>query len=138
MIGLDSLDVVSVVTAFAFQVVLTIHFALRRWRFATAMRYGPLVYALSVPTTAISIVLLMGGKTWSLWLGGFLYLVWALFGFAVEYVRGIEWRSPIRWSILGPYVCLYLATVMFYWWPLALPASRCGMVTRCSSLPAQY
>jgi hypothetical protein len=87
MIGLDSLDVVFVVTAFAFQVVLTIHFALRRWRFATAMRYGPLVYALSVPAAAISIVLLMGGKTWSLWLGGFLYLVWALFGFAVEYVR---------------------------------------------------
>lgn len=26
----------------------------------------------------------------------------------------------IRWPIFGPYVLLYLASVMFYWWPLAL------------------
>ncbi len=26
----------------------------------------------------------------------------------------------MRMSIAGPYVFLYLATVMFYWWPLAL------------------
>jgi hypothetical protein len=38
----------------------------------------------------------------------------------VEYVGEIEWRNPIRWPVFGPYVFLYLATVMFYWWPLAL------------------
>lgn len=42
-----------------------------------------------------------------------------LYGYYVEYIRGIEWRSPIRWSIGGLYLLLYLATVMFYWWPLA-------------------
>jgi len=67
-----------------------------------------------------SVILLLGGKTWSLWLSGFLFLVWAIFGYAVEYVKGIQWRSPIRWSIFGPYVFLYLATIMFYWWPLGL------------------
>ncbi|MCZ7546792.1 MAG: hypothetical protein M5R40_26195 [Anaerolineae bacterium] len=51
---------------------------------------------------------------------GFIYLIWAVFGFAVEYVQGIEWRNPIRWSIFGPYVVLYLATVMLYWWPVGL------------------
>jgi hypothetical protein len=35
-------------------------------------------------------------------------------------VKKIEWRSPVRWSVFGPYITLYLATVMFYWWPLAL------------------
>ena len=84
------------------------------------MKYGWVVYALSVPAAAVSVILLLNGKTWSLWLGGFLYLIWAIFGYIVEYVKGIKWRIPIRWSILVPYLLLYLSTVMFYWWPLAL------------------
>jgi hypothetical protein len=84
------------------------------------MRYGWIVYALSLPAAAVSVLLLLGGKPWWLWLGGFIYLVWAIFGYIVEYIKEIEWRNPIRWPIFGPYVVLYLATVMFYWWPLAL------------------
>ena len=121
MLGLDKLETLFVVWAFLFQVVLTIHFLLRRWCFDSyIMQYGWIVYALSVPAVAVSIILLRGGKTWSLWLGGFIYLVWAIYGYTVEYAKGIRWRSPIHWPIFGPYVLLYLATVMFYWWPLAL------------------
>jgi hypothetical protein len=120
MIGSDSLEILFVLTAFLFQIVLIIHFALRKWRFDLAMRHGWIVYALSIPAAAVSILLLLGGMTWSLWLGGFIYLIWAIYGYSVEYIKKIEWRSPIRWSIGGPYVVLYLATVMFYWWPLAL------------------
>lgn len=118
MSTLDNLEILFVVTAFLFQAVLIGHFALRKWRFNLAMRHGWLVYALSVPATAVSVILLAGGKSWTLWLGGILYLVWAIFGYTVEFVRGIEWRNPPRWSILGPYLTLYLATSMFYWWPL--------------------
>jgi len=118
---MDNLDSLFVITAFLFQVVLIIHFTLRKWTFdAYTMKYGWVVYALSVPAAAVSVILLLNGKTWSLWLGGFLYLIWAIFGYFVEYVKGIKWRIPIRWSILVPYLLLYLSTVMFYWWPLAL------------------
>ena len=118
---MDNLDSLFVITAFLFQVVLIIHFTLRKWAFdAYTMKYGWVVYALSVPAAAVSVILLLNGKTWSLWLGGFLYLIWAIFGYFVEYVKGIKWRIPIRWSILVPYLLLYLSTVMFYWWPLAL------------------
>ena len=113
------METLFVVTALLFQIVLIVHFALRRWRFELAMRYGPIVYALSLPAALVSGVLLLSGRAWWLWLGGFLYLAWAAFGYTVEYVRRIEWRSPIRWPIFGPYITLYLATVMFYWWPLA-------------------
>lgn len=120
MDGLDNYDRLYVAVALLFQIVLIIHFALRRWRFAFALRYGPAVYALSVPAALVSVVLLSGGRPWWLWLGGFLFLAWAAFGYMVEYVRRIEWRRPpIRWPVFGPYVLLYLATVMFYWWPLA-------------------
>ena len=120
MLGLDSLEFLFVVSAFLFQIVLNIHFALRRWHFDLAMRYGWIVYALSVPAATVSLLLLLGGKPWSLWLGGFIYLIWATLGYTVEYVKDIQWRNPIRWSIFAPYIFLYLATVMFYWWPLAL------------------
>jgi hypothetical protein len=43
MSGLNNMEVVFVVTAFLFQIILIIHFALRKWRFNTAMRYGPIV-----------------------------------------------------------------------------------------------
>ena len=121
MVGLDNLEVLFVVWAFLFQIILIIHFSLRKWSFHVyTLKYGWIVYTLSVPAIAISTLLLLGGKTWSLWLGGFIFLIWATYGYTVEYTKGIQWRNPIRWPIFGPYVFLYLATIMFYWWPLGL------------------
>lgn len=119
MFGSDPFETLFVISAFLFQIVLIVHFALRKWRFGLAMRYGPIVYALSIPAAMLSIVLLSNHKPWAFWMSGFIYLVWAVFGYLVEYrLKMTEWREPIRWSIFIPYVSLYLATVMFYWWPL--------------------
>jgi hypothetical protein len=116
---LDTLDRLFILAAFVFEGVLTVHFAVRRWRLATAIRYGPIVYLLSLPAFALSLAQMAAGKAWFFWLAGLLFLVWAAFGYIVEYVYRVEWRTPTRWSVLGPYVTLYLATTMFYWWPLA-------------------
>ena len=118
MPGMDKMDLLFIATSFLFQIILIIHFALRKWRFKTAIRYGWIVYALSIPAAAISIILLTQGKSWGLWPGGFIYLVWAVYGYYIEYIRKIQWRNPIYWPVFGPYILLYLATVMFYWWPL--------------------
>ncbi len=120
MSTLDNHELLFVFWAFFIQVILIVHFYLRKWEFDVAMRYGPLVYLLSLPAAMISILLIAAGKSWSFWMGGFIFLVWAVYGYSVEYARKIQWRNPPRWSILGPYVTLYLATIMFYWWPLAL------------------
>lgn len=119
MFGLESLKVLYVVWAFLFQVVLIVHFSLRKWAFDRYIRrFGWIVYAMSIPAVVVSLILLVGGMTWSLWTGGFIYLVWAVYGYSIEYVKRVRWRNPIRWPIFGPYVFLYLATIMFYWWPL--------------------
>lgn len=114
----DNLDVLFVVWAFLFQIVLIVHFALRKWRFSIVQKYGWLVYALGAPAAVISILLLLGGKAWWLWFAGFLLLAWGILGCTVEYVKKIEWRSPMRWSVFAPYLILYLAALMFYWWSL--------------------
>jgi hypothetical protein len=109
-----------VVTAFSFQVVLLIHFILRKWAFDKYVyQYGWIVYALAVPAAIVSVVLMRRGAEWWMWTGGFLYLAWAIFGYVVEYRLGIPWRSPIYWPVYGPYIFLFLSTTMFYWWPLA-------------------
>ncbi|MCU0485455.1 MAG: hypothetical protein MUC85_05030 [Anaerolineales bacterium] len=121
MFGSDAYETLFAISALLFQVVLIIHFALRKWRFELAMRYGPAVYALSIPAAILSAIIMLNGKTWEFWLSGFIYLIWASFGYLVEYrLKITEWREPIRWSIFLPYIFLYLAAVMFYWWPLAL------------------
>ena len=115
----DNLDNLFIGWAFFFQIVLIVHFALRKLLFESyTLKYGWLVYALSIPAAIISIVLLLGGKSWSFWLGGFLFLVYAAYGYWIDYIKQIQWRNPLNLSIVFPYVFLYLSTVMFYWWPL--------------------
>jgi hypothetical protein len=122
--NLDKLDKLFVVWAFLLQIVLIVHFALRRPFFESyTEKFGWIVYALCIPATIISIILLRGGKSWSFWLGGFLFLLYAAFGYWVDYAAQIPFRNPLRLSVAIPYVFLYLATVMFYWWPL-WPLSR--------------
>jgi hypothetical protein len=121
---LDALDKLFVVWAFLFQVVLIVHFAIRKPFFESyTQKFGWVVYALCIPAVIISLILLLGGKSWSFWLGGFLFLIYAVYGYWIDFVRQIQFRNPLRLSIVIPYVFLYLATVMFYWWPL-WPLSR--------------
>ena len=73
-----------------------------------------------VPYIDVSLVLLIEGKSWSFWLGGFLYLIFAVYGYWIDYHKAIPWRKPLRKEVMFPYVTLYLASIMFYWWPLAV------------------
>jgi hypothetical protein len=116
----DNLDRLFVITAFLFQILLIIHFAVRNWNFDIIVRYGWITYALSVPAAAVSLILLLRGKVGWFWAGGFTYLIWAAYGFVVEFVKRIRWRNPPRWPVLGAYLLLYLTTNMLYWWPVRL------------------
>ena len=121
MSDLDNLDKLFIVWAFFFQIVLIVHFAIRKPFFESyTIKFGWIVYALCIPAVVISIILLRGGKSWSFWLGGFLFLLYAAFGYWIDYVVKIQFRNPLRLSIAIPYVFLYLSTVMFYWWPLGI------------------
>ena len=119
MSDLDNLDKLFIVWAFFFQIVLIVHFAIRKRFFESyALKYGWIVYALCIPAVVISILLILDGKSWYFWLGGFLFLGFAAFGYWIDYVMKIQFRNPLRLSVAIPYVLLYLSTVMFYWWPL--------------------
>ena len=119
MTTMNRTDRLFVFAAFLIQVVLVIFFALRTWTLTAALRLGWIVYALAIPALAVSIHLMRAGRPWFVWLAGFLYGAWAVFGYLVDVARPLEWRSPILWPVFLPYVLLYLSSLMFYWWPLA-------------------
>ena len=119
MSKLDSLDRLFVAWAFFIQIVFIIHFAIRKALLESyTFKYGWVVYALCIPAAVISIILLRGGKLWIYWIAGFLFLIFSGFGYWIDYVMKIQFRNPLRVDVAIPYVVLYLAMVMFYWWPL--------------------
>ena len=121
MFGLGRLDTLFVIWSFSLQITLILHFAIRKPLFENyTKKFGWIVYALCLPALIISIILLTNGKSWSFWLGGLLFVAWASYGYWIDYVKSINWRKPLRKDIMFPYVTLYLGTIMFYWWPLAL------------------
>lgn len=120
MFDLDKYDTLFVIWAFVVQICLIVLFAIRRSNLDLILEYGWAFYLLSIPALIVSIIMLRGGKEWSFWIGGFIFLLWAIFGLIVEYGLKIQWRSPIVWPILIPYVVLYLGTIMFYWFPLGI------------------
>jgi len=101
---LDNLDKLFVVWAFLFQILLIIHFAIRKPLFEShTVKYGWIFYAICIPAVVIGIILMHGGKGRSFWLGGFLFLVFAIFGYWVGYVAQIQFRSPLRLSVVFSY-----------------------------------
>ena len=60
MSGLDHYERLFVSTAFSIQIVLLVFFALRKWKFDTAMQIGWIVFALAVPAVIVSLELLVG------------------------------------------------------------------------------
>jgi hypothetical protein len=115
---LGNFDWLYVVSGFGIQVTLVAFFALRTWAFETALEVGWIVYALAAPAVVVSIILVRARRPWYLWIAGFAYAAWSVFGYAVDIANPIDWRTPIVWPVLLPYVSLYLAAQMFYWWPL--------------------
>jgi hypothetical protein len=114
----DRFDRLFVATSLLIQVALVAFFALVKWNFAAAMQMGWIVYALAVPAAVVSGILMRAGKPWYLCLAGVLFAAWAIFGTAVDLVWAVQWREPILWPVFVPYVALYTASLMFYWWPL--------------------
>ena len=119
MFEFEKLDALFVVWAFFFQIALIVHFAVRKRFFETyTLKFGWIIYALCIPAVIVSLILLRAGKPWYFWLGGFLCLLFAVFGYYIDYIRQIHWRNPVLPGVMIPYITLYLATIMFYWWPL--------------------
>lgn len=115
----NTLQALFVVFAFLIQVVLIINFAARNWKPSLEMKYGGFIYAtMGIPGIILGILFLAGDQPWYIVAAPLVCSIWAAFGYFVDRYQQIQWRSPPRWSVLVPYVALFMASQFFFWIPL--------------------
>lgn len=124
--------------AFTVQIVMVIYFGLRKWDYDLASEWGWVVYLLAFPTFLFSMEFVRCGESWTYWTGGILYGFWGVLGYSVDIVGGVEWRFPIYWPVFVPYLILYLAAIIFYWWPMENINRRLWYVYGCLILVSTY
>jgi hypothetical protein len=104
--------------ALATQALLLAFFAARRWRPGLSAPLGALAYGTGAVGFALAIGLAATGISWTYVVGPVLYAAWSLFGAVVDLIRPIEWRRPVRLSVLLPYVALLIVALFALWIPL--------------------
>ena len=78
--------------------------------------YG--IIALGAPAI-VAIIFIVREKTgWQHWIGPALFLVFLVFMVCVEYVWSIEFRSPMRYEILIPYLVLFYGSILLMGLPM--------------------
>ena len=114
----DFLNVFYVVFGFAAQILLIANFALRNWKPELERTYGWIIYALGVPSLILGLLILAAGRPWYFVAAPLLFSIWAAFGYRVDIWRPIPWRTPPRRSIFGPYVALFVGSLLLFWFSM--------------------
>lgn len=104
--------------AFLVQVLLILNFAARNWRPELERKYGWTIYALGLMGVVLGIEFLTSRLPWYVVAAPLVFSAWAAFGYAIDILFKVEWRSPIRLSIFIPYVLLFMASQFVFWIPM--------------------
>jgi len=73
--------------------------------------YGIVTLALPAALTIVAFIREKSG--WRQWIGPAAFLIFVIFMILVEYIWKVEFRSPIRYDILIPYLVLFYGSIFF-------------------------
>ena len=90
---------------------------------------GYVIIALAVPAAVALVAFLLAGAGWLYWAGPAVYLAFVVFEVIVDYVRPVEFRSPMRKSILVPYLVLFFGAILLMGLPMFYLDRRLWFVT---------
>jgi len=90
---------------------------------------GHIMIALAVPAALALIAFLRARVGWRQWIGPAAYLVFVAVELAVDYVWPVEFRSPMRTSILVPYLVLFFGAILLMGLPMFRLNRRLWLVT---------
>jgi len=79
---------------------------------------GRVIMALTIPALAAMIAFVRAGAGWRHWIGPAVFLAFVGMMIAVEYVWQFEFRSPMRYSILVPYLVLFFGAILLMGLPM--------------------
>jgi len=89
--------------------------------------YGIIALALPAALTIIGFIRRKAG--WRLWIGPVAFLAFVVFMIVVEYIWKAEFRSPMRYDILVPYLVLFFGSIFLMGSPMFRIDRRRWLVT---------
>ncbi|MFN2131900.1 MAG: hypothetical protein ACK2VD_15320 [Anaerolineae bacterium] len=115
----------------AVNVLQGVGFLSRIWTgsMATNHRLGYVIIGLAVPAGVALVALVRGGAGSLHWAGPAAYLAFVAFMVAVEYVWPVEFRSPMRYDVLVPYLVLFFGSILLMGLPMFRLNRRLWLVT---------
>ena len=91
--------------------------------------FGLVMIALVVPTAIALVALVRARAGWRQWIGPVVYLAFVALEVIVDYVWPVEFRSPMRYDILVPYLLLFFGAIMLMGLPMFRLNRRLWLVT---------
>lgn len=90
---------------------------------------GYVMIALAVPATLALIAFRRARADWRQWIGSLVYIVFVALMVAVEDIWQVEFRSPMRYEILVPYLVLFFGAILLMGLPMFRLNRRLWLVT---------
>lgn len=90
---------------------------------------GHIIVALAVPASLALVAFMRAHAGWRQWIGPAVYLVFVAVELVVDYIWPVEFRSPMRYSILVPYLVLFFGAILLMGLPMFRLNRRVWLVT---------
>jgi len=120
----------------AVNLLQAVGFLSRVWTGSRAINHilGYGIVALAVPAALALIGFVRAGAGSRQWAGAAVYLAFVVFMVVLEYVLHIEFRSPVRYGILVPYLLLFFGSILLMGLPMFRMDRRLWLVTVATTL----
>ena len=79
---------------------------------------GYIMIALAVPATLALVAFGRARAGWLHWVGPAVYIAFVALMVVVDYIRPVEFRSPVRFGILVPYLLFFFGAVLLMGLPM--------------------
>ena len=94
---------------------------------------GYVIVGLALPAIVALIAFVRKGAGWLHWVGPALFLVFIALMIAVDYAWPVEFRSPMRYGILVPYLALFFGSILLMGLPMFRLNRQLWLVTVATS-----
>lgn len=79
---------------------------------------GRVIIAMAIPAMVALYAFVRASAGWRHWIGPSVFLAFVAMMIAVEYVWSVEFRSPMRYGILVPYLVLFFGSILLMGLPM--------------------
>jgi hypothetical protein len=92
------------------------------------------IIALAFPAGLALVAFIRARTAWRQWIGPAVFLIFLTFMIVVEYIWQIEFRSPMRYNVLVPYLVLFFGSILLMGLPMFRMNQRLWLVTVATTI----